>query len=540
MRTLTRSPEPTEVGPETPAAPPTRSTPPPLGWFAFAGCLAGLSFGVSVALDFNWVAKPSAFVAAVVAHGCLGVIAVDVVTRLQSIRTRAAARWHDALSISALMVAAAVLTGLLWKLDRVVVAALANSTIKVLYVVSAFIAILGFGVGAWLVFSTKRFRGRKERVGWQVIGGLTSFTAGAVAVALVVGVAAAWRQNDVPEDAIPVPPIYGIDGDYVALGDSYSAGEGLGHYADGTDDAGDRCHRSAQAYSALLTFDDPATHATSRACSGAMSVDLYEPFERSSGVTIPAQLDGDVHPDVGLVTITIGGNDVVFSRVVRHCFIFEDCIHATFQPPDSNRPSVQYPSALPLDEWAEATVASLSPRMATVASELRRQYPEARVVMIGYPYLFPDGSPPWDQADCASVLRRVNTRERAHLRSLTDDLNNFLYAQAVAAGIEFVSPAAAWDGHEPCGTDGQYTNAVKPVLSLPNIVDGGTFHPNQRGQEQLARLVACYLGEHPSPPDPFVDGVSRPLDIHGFVELDELGLVAPPGSIDEPVSCDTR
>jgi hypothetical protein len=68
----------------------------------------------------------------------------------------------------------------------------------------------------------------------------------------------------------------------------------------------------------------------------------------------------------------------------------------------------------------------------------------------------------------------------------------------------------------------------------------GTFHPNQRGQEQLARLIACYLGEHPSPPDPFADEVSRPLDIHGFVDLDELGLVAPPGSIDEPVSCDTR
>src|SRR5262245_51675306 len=122
MRTLTRSPEPDETGTETSAAPPTRSAPPPLGWFVFAGCLAGLTIGVSVALDFNWVAKPSAFVVAVVAHGCLGVIAMDVVTRLLSMRTRAAARWRDALSISALMAAAVVLTGLLWKLDRVVLA----------------------------------------------------------------------------------------------------------------------------------------------------------------------------------------------------------------------------------------------------------------------------------------------------------------------------------------------------------------------------------------------------------------------------------
>jgi lysophospholipase L1-like esterase len=535
MRTLARSSEPIETRTETEAVTRRRSTPPPLGWFLFGGCLAGIAFGLTVALDFNWVTKPLAFVAAAVAHGCLGVIAIDVVTRLRS--RGDATRWGAALSIGGLMIAAVGLAILLWKLDVVVVESYASHTTKVLYLLSGFVAIIGFGLGAWLVFSPATFTGQKERVGWRVLAGLTSFTAGVVAIALVVGVAAAWRQNDVPEDAVPVPPIRGIDGDYVALGDSYSAGEGLGHYADGTDDGGDRCHRSALGYPSLLTFDDQATHVSSRACSGAMSVDVYQSFQRSSGVTIEAQLDGEVHPEVGLVTITIGGNDVVFSRIVRHCFLFEDCIHATFRPREPNRPSVEYPGQLPLEEWAEATVASLSPRMSRVASELRRQYPEARVVMIGYPYLFPDGSPPWDQADCASVLRRVNQRERLRLRQMTDDLNNFLYAHAVAAGIEFVSPAAAWDGHEPCGTDGQYTNAIKPVLSLPNIVDGGTFHPNQRGQEQLARLVSCYLGEHPSPPDPFADEVSRPLDIHGFVDLDELGIVPPPGSIDEPVNC---
>jgi hypothetical protein len=67
---------------------------------------------------------------------------------------------------------------------------------------------------------------------------------------------------------------------------------------------------------------------------------------------------------------------------------------------------------------------------------------------------------------------------------------------------------------------------------------GSTFHPNQRGQEQLARLVACYLGAHPSPPNPFADQVRRPLDVDGVVDLDELRLVPPPGSIDDPVSCD--
>jgi hypothetical protein len=125
------------------------------------------------------------------------------------------------------------------------------------------------------------------------------------------------------------------------------------------------------------------------------------------------------------------------------------------------------------------------------------------------------------------------------LRALTDKFNNTLYAHAVDARIEFVSPAAVWDGHEPCGTDGQYTNAVKPVASLANFIDGGSFHPNERGQEQLASLVACYLGTHPTPPTAFADGQRRDLSLDGFVDLTELGLVPPPGSRDAPVPCPT-
>jgi lysophospholipase L1-like esterase len=537
MSTITQSSRRPEAAARTESVPRRRSTPPQLGWSGAFGGIVGIAVGLLVVLDVNRVAMPLAFLAAVVAHGCLGLVAIDVASRVQSMRDTTVS--HPRLRICGLVVGAAVLVVVLWKLDGLVLASSAGDFAKSAYVILALAAFFGFGVSASLVFSAVRFKGRKEQVGWQALAGLGAFTAGVVAVALVIGAAALWRQTDVPDDAIAVPPIEGIEGNYVALGDSYSAGEGLGDYEDGTDDGGDRCHRSALAYPQLLRFEGARTEVESRACASAMSVDIYEPHERSTGVTIEAQLDGAVHPEVGLVTITVGGNDVIFSRVVRACFLFEDCINARFSPPASSRPSVVYPDPRPLDEWGEAAVASLSPRMATVTSELRRQFPNARVLMIGYPYLFPDGSAPWDHADCASVLRRVDQGERHELRALTDRLNNFLYAHAVAAGIEFVSPADAWDGHEPCGKDGQYTNAVKPVLSLPNFLDGGTFHPNQRGHEQLARLVSCYLGEHPSPPNPFTDRTPRPLEIDGLIELDDLGLVPPPGSIEEPVSCGT-
>ena len=111
-----------------------------------------------------------------------------------------------------------------------------------------------------------------------------------------------------------------------------------------------------------------------------------------------------------------------------------------------------------------------------------------------------------------------------------------LYEEAVKAGIEFVSPAAAWDGHEPCGDRGQYTNSVKLIVA-PNIVDGGSFHPNHDGQKALAALVACYLDTHPAPPDPYV-GAKHDVTVEGLKTPLELGLVDAPGSMDDPLHCD--
>ena len=95
-----------------------------------------------------------------------------------------------------------------------------------------------------------------------------------------------------------------------------------------------------------------------------------------------------------------------------------------------------------------------------------------------------------------------------------------LYGAAVDAGIEFVSPAAGWSGHEPCGGEGQFTNSIKPFVqfaTMSKFVDGGTFHPNAAGQRELARLVTCYLAAHPTAPvlDPSA---------------------APPGSLADPVA----
>ncbi len=120
---------------------------------------------------------------------------------------------------------------------------------------------------------------------------------------------------------------------YVALGDSYSSGEGVPAFTDGTEDdlplglfGANKCHRSAQgSYSQLIVDKPPArvnlTPATFAACSGAVSADVLEPNPKNNGE--PAQID-HVNQFTDLITLSMGGNDIGFSDIAIACLI-RDC-----------------------------------------------------------------------------------------------------------------------------------------------------------------------------------------------------------------------
>ena len=94
---------------------------------------------------------------------------------------------------------------------------------------------------------------------------------------------------------------------------------------------------------------------------------------------------------------------------------------------------------------------------------------------------------------------------------------------------------AIWDGHEPCGASGQFTNSVKPYLNFPNPVNGGSFHPNRGGQQTLAALVGCYLDTYQQPPDPFAPGAQHLSAVPAkIVAPAQLNLVPPPGQNSVP------
>ncbi len=405
--------------------------------------------------------------------------------------------------------------------------------------VVAVVSLAAGGAWSWWKLWPRRDAPDKPTGVWplfSMLSGLVGVGVGVAGSAAVLIASAVAVNADVPTVA-PPPVIHDVSGSYVAIGDSYSAGEGLRPFLAGT--GATNCDRSAsQAYSEVLSFSPSGVTRMFTACSGAVAADVLHETVRN-GIRVPPQIDGAVHPDVGLVTLTMGGNDALFSKIVIACFEESDCLDESFPP--AGVQSVEPVPVGPLaSTWGPATLLAIGKEYAVLFPILRRDFPNARIVVIGYPYLFPSRSAPLWPLDCFSVLRRFSRPVRDGIRTLQQEFNDLTYEEAVAARIEFVSPVTMWQGHEPCGSKGQYTNSVKPYLNFSSPVDGGTFHPNSAGQSTLARVVACYLNAYPTAPDPFVNPAARAafaVPNGRLATPSSLGLAPSPGSSESIRGC---
>lgn len=281
-------------------------------------------------------------------------------------------------------------------------------------------------------------------------------------------------------------------GEYVALGDSYSSGEGAWDYEEGTDfdDRDDlwpfndheedhnRCHRSGNAYSQILGEDnDFAGGTTFVACSGAEIPDLNNPNDSQTGED--PQYDA-LSEDTSLVTISIGGNDLGFADVVKDCIIngergvgFID----TCQEKHDQRIKDELPR--------------LKQQLIEQYEEIRRRAPNARIIIVGYPQLFVDN--PSD-----SYGNLLFKEDQVWMNEQAAALNAMLREAAREAGVEFVDPTEAFHGHE-IGSDDPWINDLDLGGPGFSVADPSSFHPNAAGHEALAALIQQQL-ENPQYP----------------------------------------
>jgi lysophospholipase L1-like esterase len=263
---------------------------------------------------------------------------------------------------------------------------------------------------------------------------------------------------------------------YVALGDSYSSGEGACtpvtltgcRYLRGTDTATDQCHRSANAYPVRVAARLPkAWHSVFAACSGAVTSDITS----SSRFGEPAQLTRlAVGPGktVRLVTLTIGGNDAGFASAVGACVtahVFGGSCHGTVT-------------------WAIPT-ATLKARLVATYAAIHKAAPQARVLVVGYPRLF--AAKPKVACDLATVDAPAFSKAEDQLNATIAAAVKSADRGAGHAYATFVDNGRTFRGHELCAAPP--ANAWLNPLELAGGLQAASFHPNAHGQSALANRL---------------------------------------------------
>ncbi|HET9080991.1 MAG TPA: SGNH/GDSL hydrolase family protein [Trebonia sp.] len=238
-----------------------------------------------------------------------------------------------------------------------------------------------------------------------------------------LGLAAAVLGTGIPAQAAPAVH-------YVALGDSYSSGVGAG----GTSGS---CARSPNAYPALWAKAHSPASFTFAACSGA-----------TTGDVINSQLSS-LSASTTLVSITIGGNDVGFSRIMETCVL------------ESTRSCQSVIAAA--EKYASGTLPGL---LKTTLSDIREHAPNAKVIVSDYP----------DFYDLSAWLcLGLSSADHQALDSGINQLDGVLRTAAAKNGDTFADVRSEFTSHEICsGSD--WLHAVTLPL-------GNSYHPTASGQK---------------------------------------------------------
>jgi len=254
----------------------------------------------------------------------------------------------------------------------------------------------------------------------------------------------------------------------VGLGDSYSSGEGNDPFDVGTavfekKKRLDGCHRSQASWERQIGVTQP----NHLACSGAVIANLtltgqeriapdnVPQVQRLRSIEKSLEATGKHVDDV---VLTIGGNDIGFASIFGDCFVRECLAHF-----DKNERDVRN-LRVPLDRALAA---------------IMRAAPSAKVILVGYPRLFPG------QQSGNVACGWLTPRERERANALAADLNVVEHQAANDTGATFVSVADALDGHELCSAD----SWVFPLNPLVYGADQRQAHPIYPGQAAIAAIV---------------------------------------------------
>jgi lysophospholipase L1-like esterase len=251
--------------------------------------------------------------------------------------------------------------------------------------------------------------------------------------------------------------------DYVALGDSYAAGPLIPLQIEPYG-----CLKSDHNYAHLAAPKLDVPELRDPSCSGAETEDMTQEQGVSPGPN-PPQFDA-LDTDTQVVTLQIGGNDIGFSGIA------DDCLSAT--SPSGTHCKDQY-VVDGRDEVSER-IAATAPKVAAVIQGIHERSPQARVLVVNYPALFPEtGNGCWPQMPVAEG-------DVPWLREKEQELNRMLADQAAAGGAQVIDWYLASIGHDACQPP--LIRWVEPAVPAS---PAAPVHPNLFGMLGAADLVVA-------------------------------------------------
>ena len=324
--------------------------------------------------------------------------------------------------------------------------------------------------------------------------------------------------------------------DYLALGDSYSSGEGDiekkqngdTFYVHGTELPGD-CHISTRSYPFLLRdyWRVSRYNMQSVACSGAEVVpDMWGRIESYNGQKdqlvgkgvaerasqqqaalsefkpgIVPQLEFVKKHKPRVITLTAGGNDVGFGEIIHYC---ATPAIIRYIPVDD---TCGYAINNDMHDMLWDTIRTQAVYNKRLINEMKSASPESKIYLIGYPSFIAGSS-----ANCAFNNGTLNGIEREMINAAVTELNNVQKKVASETGVQYVDIESSLNGGRLCEGSENVTGVANiGVDKILNQQFYESFHPNARGHQKMADSVFAAIGDNPYDLNIYGGGGNNPI-----------------------------
>jgi lysophospholipase L1-like esterase len=295
---------------------------------------------------------------------------------------------------------------------------------------------------------------------------------------------------------------------YVALGDSYAAGYGIGS-STGQPVAG--CAQSTQDYPHQIAAK-LKLKLTDVSCSGAVAANIDTTPQDTGGGTAPLQ-DKALSKTTKLVTVTIGGNDLGFADIAQYCLAGSASGPLLLHPTELNCQAHYDPNNV--DSLAATTSNTVVPHVARVLADIAKKAPNAAVYFVDYPAISttkagspnPAANPPSPAAypnSCYSSPATAKSfpftgTDTVYLQGVQANLNASLKTRVAKSGDRFVESYPQSLTHSACaGTADPWLNGVTVDLQTFGAAPG-SLHPNLEGAQHLAAEALAAIGPYVAP-----------------------------------------